>query len=172
MQPRRHARLAFLLLAGPLSASLFLLWFVSYCFCIQLPVRFGAHLYSFDFSVGCIWIYDFAIWNPATPLTDSRAHFTTFAFGDDAGWRALPSFEYTGPTTTPPPNGSQLNIRWILTLPLYPFFLSLGIPVLLMLRNDWRQRRRGRIGKCKKCGYDTSGITGLCPECGSTISTN
>ncbi len=171
MKPRR-SRLAFLLLAGSLSAALAFIWLISSFWWTTIPIHTRSHVYNIDFSIGCIWITDFAIWpgSLSRPLYMSREDFSSGLILDSGeyGWRALPTFEWTGDVTTPPPPGSRLNVRWQLMVPLYPFFLALGIPAFLMLRNDWRQRRRARIGKCRNCGYDISGITGPCPECGQT----
>jgi hypothetical protein len=126
--PRSRTRLAFLLTAGATSAILAVIWFVSSLFWAAIPVRVGSHLYNIDFSIGCIWISDYAIWNPAAnvPLNESRAQSFIGPILDSGtyGWKALPAFEYIGDVTTSPPLGSQLNIRWQLILPLYPFFLA------------------------------------------------
>jgi hypothetical protein len=170
MHRRYRSKLALTLAAAFLSVALALIWLVTYCFWIQIPVRLFSHLYCLDFSVGCIWISDYSIWNAAAKpvLDEPRSHFFTSFFGDEAGWRARPSFLYTGPSTTAPPPGSQLNIRWQLILPLYPFFLALGIPSALMVRTEWKSRRHAREGNCRKCGYDLAGISGPCPECGTS----
>ena len=169
----RAPRIAFMIGGGAISGTLAFIWLVSSLFWAQIPVRAGSHVYCIDFSIGCIGISDYAIWNPASPspLSEPRATFYVGPIlGGNIGWKALPAFEYTGPATTAPPPGSRLNIRWQLIFPLYPFFLALGIPSALMLRTEWKARRHARVGKCRKCGYDLAGITELCPECGKSAT--
>jgi hypothetical protein len=146
----RPRRLVFIAGGGPIAAALAIVWLASSILWCRIPVRLGTHLYNIDFSIGCIWVSDFAVWNPTdpTPLNEPLA---TFAFSGIAktgrsGWRLLPAFDYTGPVSTPPPVGSRLNIRWQLVMPLYPLFLILGIPAILMLRSERNRKRHAHIG--------------------------
>ncbi len=174
MKPRR-SRFAFLLFAGPLSAALAFIWFISSFWWTTIPIHTRSHVYNIDFSIGCVWITDYAIWTGplSPPPYYAREDFSTGPILDSGeyGWRAMPTFEWTGDVTTPPPPGSRLNVRWQLMVPLYPFFLALGIPSLLMLRTTLKRRREARQGKCNSCGYDLTGIAGPCPECGSATIT-
>jgi len=47
--------------------------------------------------------------------------------------------------------------------PIVPFA---ALPAILLMR-AWRQRRRGRRGLCRQCGYDLRASPQRCPECGS-----
>lgn len=174
MALRVSRRRAFLLTAGPVSAAIFLIWLTSSFWWTTIPIHTRAHVYNIDFSVGCIWITDFSIWPGPFPSPPFFLYeqFGTGPIADvgETGFRALPSFQWTGDVTTPPPPGSRLNVRWQLIVPLYPFFLALGIPSLLMLRTTLKRRRESRQGRCKSCGYDLTGISGLCPECGNTTT--
>lgn len=164
-------RRVYILTAGPVAVVLALIWLITGQFWATCPVRLGSHLYAIDFSIGCIWINDYAIWNPSdpTPLNEPLAApgWSFIADVGESGWRALPSFKYTGPVTTSPGPGSRLNIRWTFIMPLYPFFLALGIPAAVMLRTELKRRREARLGKCRECSYDLAGISGPCPECGA-----
>ena len=53
------------------------------------------------------------------------------------------------------------------------FFLFAAYPTLALVRGPVRRRRRRRKGLCIKCGYNLTGnVSGVCPECGTTIETN
>jgi hypothetical protein len=59
--------------------------------------------------------------------------------------------------------------RWILTIPLWMFFLAVLVPTAIM----WYRIRSCIVtGYCLDCGYDLRGnVSGRCPECGAAIST-
>jgi len=56
--------------------------------------------------------------------------------------------------------------------PFWIPFLVFGIyPAIAFVRGPLRRWHRRRKGLCVKCGYDLTGnISGVCPECGTTIS--
>jgi len=61
-------------------------------------------------------------------------------------------------------------------LPLYPIWrglaagtvvFSLVILAVHQVAGNANRLRRPRLGRCSYCGYDLTGITGPCPECGT-----
>ncbi|MFA6046789.1 MAG: hypothetical protein WC718_17540 [Phycisphaerales bacterium] len=55
-----------------------------------------------------------------------------------------------------------------LRLPLWLPLLLAAVPAGLLWRTDLRAARRVTKGHCKSCGYDRRGLSGPCPECGTT----
>lgn len=56
---------------------------------------------------------------------------------------------------------------WTLRVPLWTPF-TLGFLIAAAAFPCWRsERRRLRLGLCRSCDYDRSGLTGPCPECGA-----
>lgn len=57
-------------------------------------------------------------------------------------------------------------------LPLWFCVLMTGwYPLFLVVRGPLRRRRRARRGWCIKCGYDLTGNeSGVCPECGKSVT--
>jgi hypothetical protein len=53
-----------------------------------------------------------------------------------------------------------------LSAPLWLLFLILGPWTTWLFHRDRRHVRWAREGRCVGCGYDLSGVTGPCPECG------
>jgi hypothetical protein len=52
--------------------------------------------------------------------------------------------------------------QWHVAIPLWlPFVVAVAFAAGL-----WRLDRRRPPGCCARCGYDLTGITGACPECG------
>lgn len=62
---------------------------------------------------------------------------------------------FPGPRTT-----------WV--MPMWPLILVAGATFAGTHLTARRRRRWGRDGKCLACGYDLTGIDGVCPECGGT----
>ena len=62
------------------------------------------------------------------------------------------------------------SVWWIDT----PLWIPV-VPTLLVTAAAWRMdlalRRRERMGKCAKCGYDRTGLAlgAVCPECGAGV---
>ena len=55
------------------------------------------------------------------------------------------------------------SLLWHAVVPLWiPAVVSASI-----LSVPWTWKRRSHIGHCPTCGYDLTGIDGVCPECGS-----
>lgn len=64
------------------------------------------------------------------------------------------------------------NIYKITTakIPLVHLFIIFAACPTLVLIKAIRGRHRAKPGHCSKCGYDLTGnISGVCPECGTTI---
>ena len=51
-------------------------------------------------------------------------------------------------------------------MPLYIPFALLALPTTWLFYRDRRRVRWAREGRCVGCGYDLSGVSGKCPECG------
>src|SRR5262249_26518553 len=60
---------------------------------------------------------------------------------------------------------TELGITRV-AIPLYTPFTLLGLPTAFLFHRDRRSVRWAREGRCVWCGYDLSGVTGPCPECG------
>ncbi len=60
---------------------------------------------------------------------------------------------------------------WII-MPLWIPFLAFGIfPAIAFARGPFRRWRQPGDGYCIRCGYDLTGnVSGVCPECGSPVS--
>jgi hypothetical protein len=65
--------------------------------------------------------------------------------------------------------GNRIRVPW---LPIWTgLVLDVGAAAALWCTlawaaAGWRRRRRTRRGRCPTCGYDLTGIDGVCPECG------
>jgi hypothetical protein len=59
----------------------------------------------------------------------------------------------------------SVSTRFILVPVLAPFTL-LALPTAWLFYRDRRSVRWSREGRCVGCGYDLSGVSGKCPECG------
>ena len=57
------------------------------------------------------------------------------------------------------------------SLPLWAAFIAFALyPAVAFIRGPYRRRRRGRLGFCRKCGYDLTGLPEpKCPECGQAF---
>lgn len=69
------------------------------------------------------------------------------------------------------PNNVYSNTMHAIFCPPWVIVSLLGIyPVIAFARGPFRHWRRRRRGGCLKCGYDLTGnVSGMCPECGSSI---
>lgn len=55
----------------------------------------------------------------------------------------------------------------VIHLPLWMLFLLTAIPTAYLF---WHDRYRVPPACCRKCGYNLTGnVSGICPECGTTI---
>ena len=60
-------------------------------------------------------------------------------------------------------NSWSFEPRWI-KFPLWPLFLAVAVPTLLV----WRFVPKFPRGHCRRCGYNLTGLTeARCPECGT-----
>ncbi len=54
---------------------------------------------------------------------------------------------------------------------ILPFAVFASFPVLVLIRNAFRNHKRRKMGLCLACGYDLTGnVSGACPECGKDRS--
>jgi hypothetical protein len=60
---------------------------------------------------------------------------------------------------------TELRIQQI-AVPLYLPLAVLALPTVWLFYRDRRSVRWSREGRCAGCGYDLSGVSGKCPECG------
>lgn len=55
--------------------------------------------------------------------------------------------------------------------PLWPELVLFSLIPGYQLFFQYRERRRSSVGRCLSCGYNLTGnISGVCPECGGTIT--
>jgi hypothetical protein len=48
--------------------------------------------------------------------------------------------------------------------------IAWGIPIVLVVHSELRNRHLHDAGLCKKCGYNLTGnVTGVCSECGTAV---
>lgn len=150
-----------------LAVVLGLVWFVSAFFWAQAPIRAGKTVYFVDFSVGSVWLVRYSTTHlPMNHPLRSTAEVSFIADVGESGWRLLPSFQRDPGGT--PVYSNTLVFHWGLSIPLYPFVLLSGVPAGFMWRRWLRSRRDARRGRCDTCGYDLSGTSGVCPECGTS----
>jgi hypothetical protein len=69
--------------------------------------------------------------------------------------------------------GWDWDLQWsadahscLVLVPLYIPFTLLALPTAFLFHRDRRSVRWPREGRCVGCGYDLSGVSGKCPECG------
>jgi hypothetical protein len=55
---------------------------------------------------------------------------------------------------------------WAVGAPLYVPLAPLALSTIVLLSLDRQAVRWSREGRCLGCGYDLSGVSGKCPECG------
>lgn len=63
------------------------------------------------------------------------------------------------------------HIHWAGFLAWLAVFGVLGSAMWEAPKFAWRamvRRRRARMGLCRRCGYSLEGISGVCPECGTS----
>lgn len=75
-----------------------------------------------------------------------------------AMWEWRFSFRHRGA----PPGSRSWNVK----IPLHAPLLALLLPAAYLFYRDRRSLRQSREGRCAGCGYDLSGASGKCPECG------
>ena len=80
-----------------------------------------------------------------------------------ARWKVV-GFSYTRDDAFAAPQRVLVTPSWSLAL------LVAALPAnrLWLFRS---QRRRGRLGLCRSCGYDLRASPGRCPECGAIAAT-
>ena len=108
-----------------------------------------------------------AVWVESGCVLFNAGSGPDYVFDRPVGWSV---YEY--PTGWP-----KVVWRWsprvlwgkgsvFLELPLYIPFTLLALPAAFLFYRDRRHVRWAREGRCVWCGYDLSGVTGTCPECG------
>jgi hypothetical protein len=92
-----------------------------------------------------------AVWGEL-PRTDS------FGRPTDRSWKWTPErwLDVGGP-------GAYQGYQYI---PLWMPLLVTALPAGWLFHRDRRSVRWSREGRCVGCGYDLSGVSGKCPECG------
>jgi hypothetical protein len=55
---------------------------------------------------------------------------------------------------------------WAVGTPIYVPLAPIAISTIVLFFRDRRRVRWRREGRCVGCGYDLSGVSGTCPECG------
>ena len=97
------------------------------------------------------------------PPSPDGWHYEWRSKGSQAiGWKLIPAYkDFSIPQ-------ARVQIR-VLEVPLYIPFALLALPTAFLFYRDYRDRRSvrwAREGRCVGCGYDLSGVSGKCPECG------
>ncbi len=67
------------------------------------------------------------------------------------------------------PSAPGGRLVWGAVLPLWVPAAASGALLVGFWRARVRQRRRAMVGRCPRCAYDLTGITGPCPECGKAL---
>jgi hypothetical protein len=88
--------------------------------------------------------------------TSDWEFFHSWTRRDQFGWAWRPSTQVAATVPT-------ITITWV---PLYIPFTLLALPTAWIFYRDRRSVRWRREGRCLGCGYDLSGVSGKCPECG------
>ena len=96
-----------------------------------------------------------------------------FSYGDEFppnDMLPLPDFYYLGLSRGTQRMGTVTRVTY--HVPIWiPFILFAAYPSVVFTRGPLRPWRRRRRGRCLKCGYDLTGNeSGVCPECGSEVS--
>ncbi len=95
----------------------------------------------------------------------------------DFGWSGWNVGGLKSVTITPPSSppalaeflGSTVMEFRFIVIPLWPLFLAVAIPTLLV----WRFVPKFPRGHCRRCGYNLTGLTeARCPECGQPFEAN
>ena len=70
------------------------------------------------------------------------------------------------PTYSPAGSGAIRNELSFATVPLWLPCAVAVVSTAFLFYRDRRSARRSREGRCVGCGYDLSGVSAKCPECG------
>jgi hypothetical protein len=130
----------------------------------------------------------FLTWTAAAVLVLSVAAWVASLWGVAWGWSTGVTGVYRGafvlrvlPDPPPYPNGwfvqgftwEQFWWPWRLWSPglmVVPLWIPVAFSAVGLSRGlvlERRPRKLAMLGHCRACGYDLTGITGPCPECGS-----
>jgi hypothetical protein len=103
-------------------------------------------------------------------LSRRYAHYWDTLSGWGYTWditSSAPSRRYV-PSLTRFSKGSRTDY-W-LYVPLYIPLALIAVPSAWLFYRDQRASCRARAGCCVGCGYDLSGVSTKCPECGRSVS--
>jgi hypothetical protein len=113
----------------------------------------------------------FVLWSPdgynAVTLYDGQASVMGCGQGPwQPGWRfgEFSGIDWEGPSW----HVASRN-NYVIQLPMWIPMAFAGVALVTsaaLWRRDCSYNTRARRGRCLSCGYDLSGITGPCPECG------
>lgn len=82
-------------------------------------------------------------------------------------WRGAAGFHATRPHDPQASGGKYRHAYSAATIPLWLPALGLLLLPAASIRRSWTRDQRTRQGRCRNCGYDLSGSSARCPECGS-----
>ena len=63
--------------------------------------------------------------------------------------------------------GQLWQSGWAVTGPFWPLPVLTVMPAAAVVAGRVAARRRRRVGRCRRCGYDLRATPGRCPECGA-----
>lgn len=141
-----------------LTSAVLAAWVVSYWYRSCITAYPGTLAYAIEFSHGLILLWRVPDVIGANPNVFGINPSVDFEVAARESRHLIPDLLASWDNPHYPP-------VWFETRYL---FLAFAIPTVWLW---WRDRPRGRLGCCLRCGYDLTGnISGVCSECGLPVA--